>query len=209
MLALLAQPQNAVSISVRAKALLCTGMMLRIQDTLPSRPYFEEAIVLCRRCGDEKTLGRAFTQLSKCAFSEGDRKGLATYRDDALHYAQRAKDEWQIAILLGVKAMQSARSGELEGTEELTKQALVQMRSLGDLMGLGWLLFYLGEIAYRSGDNISARHYMAESFEVRRRLASKDEAAFSMLWLGMAATRQSDADSGSPARGSAKATHRS
>lgn len=144
-----------------ANSLYYLGWMTRDYDRM--FPFWEKAIAVYRKLGDQVSLAVALGWLGQFRVLNGDFELAETYLDEALQLWQSNKraniwDNPKIAKSLIVFAR-----GDYEQAYTMQQEVLVSAEETGNRMMKLWAQVRLGYVALRSGNLAEAHHFFRET----------------------------------------------
>jgi tetratricopeptide (TPR) repeat protein len=132
--------------------------------------YFEEAISLGQKLGDNSAVAGAMCELGRIRRETGERELGRQLHEQSLLLSRESEDRAHIGDALSELGYDAWCEGEPDRARRLFGEALELARQSGDLWRCLTPLHILGNIAYEAGDLAQARTLYQEHLEICERL---------------------------------------
>ncbi len=149
------------------EALFLWGNIRQKQSKNPeAKEYFDQALVLCRRTGNQRLLSLILNRLSDLACYEGQYEIAAAQFKECLQISQQLDDRYSQAVLLNNLGTIYHVWKEYPKAHHFYQQSLILCREIGDMQGAALALNNLGEIATALGHYSNAIKYAHEALQI-------------------------------------------
>jgi predicted ATPase/class 3 adenylate cyclase/Tfp pilus assembly protein PilF len=166
---LLARPELAAKMSLRAKALHCAGSLAdNWGEMMLARTYYEEASVICREVGDERELGRALNGIGWVCVLQGDLISARMSLEEAVVIRRRVGDMREVGTSLEGLAALNEKDGHHAASRAFHQQALAIWRSLGDKGGVANVSNNWGELEKHMRNYAEAQVLFEQAIPIAR-----------------------------------------
>jgi DNA-binding CsgD family transcriptional regulator len=181
---------------VLAHALTVAGDLAFLQgDNVQARQHLARSLLLWREQPPGQWLATALRLMARIAIVDSQFSRARSLCAEALDAATQAGVRVEIALAFNVMGMVHQGVGDLTGAVADYERGLEIMRELGDLPGMAFILWEIGQIAEQRGDLARAYGLFGEGLVVGRRARDRKEMARCLLGLARIALRR-DADLG-------------
>jgi tetratricopeptide (TPR) repeat protein len=160
---LLAVGDPAARTAGRAIALAAAGAYRRgLNDFAAAERLLDDSIIIWRRLGRRRELGRALLELSVVANAQGDAAAARTLLDEGLAHARESRDWPYVGLALYGLGTEALARDEAEAAETLFHEALSAWEAGGNRGFAALGRNALGDLARARGDyRAAADHYYA------------------------------------------------
>ena len=150
----------------RARALHAAGNMARNQGDYPrAAEFFEAALVLWRKLGDQRGLANSLHGVGNTMFDMGDYQRATPILDECLELFRELGDQRNVALELTVLGELALYQGDYHRSRQLTEEGLALYRQIGEHWGVGLTLNNLGLAATDQGEYDRAEALFEKSME--------------------------------------------
>jgi len=171
--------------AVRAKALNAASIFVDRQgDPELARRFLEEALVIHRDLGDERSVARMLSNLGGVAVAEGDLERAEALFEQTLPSFRRMEDGRALMVTLANLAAIANLGGDHGRARTLGEEALAVARSEGDQDQTSISLHNLGRAALNEGLRDEAGRRLGESLELGVRLGYKEVIGYCLEGVG-------------------------
>ena len=192
------------------------GALAIARDCAPSRPYVHTLLsagYFSFLCGDQRAtyhymqrglamdeasghLGLpAWTSMARgilawVMYYRGEYEEAKAYHAAELATAQKANDEWAVAMCLVNMGHMATKLGEYERAEALIADALARHRKVGQAWAIAKTLTDQGELYIKLGRSVEADQVLQEALKISEEIEQKSAIGFIKTCLGMNALQQ-------------------
>ena len=192
-LAQLLEESDAVSASVRAKALSRAGALERDQGNYErALPLFQKGLALYQETGDRWGIAATLNGMGDMAHQRGNYEEASESYEAALVLFKELENRQAVAYVLNNLGNVAKDRCDYARAAEIHEEALALFRNLGDKRALSTSLFNLGEVAQYRGDYARATELQNESLVLKREVGDKRGISLSLSNLGDIARLQGD-----------------
>jgi predicted ATPase len=161
---LLASPQAAQLLEVRAKAIVGASWLARSQWAFADATALaEEGLALYGRLADRRGRADALTTLVCVALDQDDAARARPLAQESLALRRALGDRWALWSSLTNLGYLAAVEGDLLQSAACFEECLSLSRELGDSRGAALSLYNLGDVLCMQGDIARGRALLAES----------------------------------------------
>jgi predicted ATPase/class 3 adenylate cyclase len=165
--------------ALRARALLAKVPCLWPLGRAPEQPAaIDEAAAIADEFGDPALISRVLYWRSRREANNGHLETGTALADEALRWATRAGDDWEIAMAYQAKTLAAPTLADLR---ELVDQAASRLSAVGNVVELGGLLMSAAYVALCEGSDRDAKALLDRAEPIARTL---DDLAMLMLVRG-------------------------
>jgi predicted ATPase/class 3 adenylate cyclase len=162
----------------RAKALNAVAEMASFgDDTTAMRTWAEEALAICRRLGDRRSIAESLFSLGVAVGEGGDWSNARPLLDESLRLYRDLGDEARVMWGTRALAWAHAEFGDMERGRVLYEDALRQARAAGNRLVESALLGSLSWVAMKEGRTQDAPALIREELRIKRDLGERIETA--------------------------------
>jgi tetratricopeptide (TPR) repeat protein len=159
--------------ALRVKVLAIASDVARGQgDVDRARAFCEESLVLARRLGDPRGVGRALHELGEAAMAQEDLEGAADFFEEAIAVGRSAG--FNAAGSVGNLGYVALLQGDYVRALTLSREAMRLFQERGHTSGVAVALSNLADATLLLGDMEEARVRIRESLELARALGFKE-----------------------------------
>ena len=160
--------------------------LARLWPLLGPTPWAQKAnaaraLTLAEARRDDLAKGLAHARLARGNFT-AERE---VHIREARAAFERAGDEIEIAMLLGVQGDLSVMAGRLDQAQDFLVEALQRSKRLGDLEGMARALLFMADHDGFVGDLAAARDHLRQARELLVRSGGQDHAAWTPMLLAV------------------------
>lgn len=175
----------------RIPAAIYTGeALLGLSDYSGARKYFEEALELARRYGDELHMVRTLDNLGWIFRNLGQYQESQEKLEECLALARKIEDTSGIAKALASLGWLAIKRGEYAHARQYFLESEKPFRELGASVNLAYLLIGLGIAARAFKDYSAAETYLTEGLSINREIGNRSGMASCFTSLGETARLQ-------------------
>ena len=179
---------TGVSVPVKAEALYLAGILASLQGNYSrALELGEEALALCRKLGDKKSMGMSFICLGSSRYFQGEFELGRESLEQSLALGREVGDKWLIATSLRVLGITVNQLGDYARAMELFEESLAVYREMGDKLGIAYLLRNMGLVPLNQGDYKRAAALCEESLALSQEMGDKWSMAWALEELGAVA----------------------
>ncbi|PYK59372.1 MAG: hypothetical protein DME43_09025, partial [Verrucomicrobia bacterium] len=170
----------------RARALWALSMILNWQgDVAAARPLAEESLALWRTTDDPLELALALENIGWSHFAANNYSEALRSMEDCVETYRRLGSEKLITRGRVAVGQMLAALGDVERTEQLARETLVEGRAQGEPKFVHFSLHYLADCALWRGDAENAVQLYGESLRAALDYGNEMEAATEMQGMAM------------------------
>jgi predicted ATPase/DNA-binding SARP family transcriptional activator len=159
------------SLRVRATGAGAAGALaVVLADYERAKARTEESLALFRSLDDKTGIAHSLTRLADVAKAEGDANAATRYYASALEVARELEDKRALAAVLTNAGAFALMQRDFADAEMRTREALSIWREVAHDEAVSIALSNLGIAAIERNDFAGAMPYLAESFDLSRRL---------------------------------------
>ena len=179
------QKAPAASPALRARGLDALGLLTAHHgEYRRAEGYFEEALELARRAGDQQVVAGTLGDFGWMLWSEGQVADARRHFEEGVALARGLKDEWLLARALYLLSHVEATEGSPRA-DAVAEESLALARKLGEPSLEGRSLYFLGVIAMYRGHFDAGQARMEESVAIARRVGDRWQLPWSLSFLGV------------------------
>jgi predicted ATPase/DNA-binding SARP family transcriptional activator/Tfp pilus assembly protein PilF len=153
-------------------------------DPKGARSLYDSSLELARESGDKTTLANVLYVLGVFDAEQANYQQAMVWLSEAEHLFSELGNSGSRARVLNSLANVWIDLGEVEKAGPLHLQSLELMRAVGDGLGVGTVLFNLGNDAGRRGDEERAVAYFEEGLNIFRERGDKRMVSYILVNLG-------------------------
>jgi predicted ATPase/class 3 adenylate cyclase/DNA-binding XRE family transcriptional regulator len=177
----------------RARGLHAAGNMARNQGDYPrAAEFYEAALVLWRKLGDQRGLANSLHGVGNTTFDMGDYQRATPILEECLALFRELGDQRNVALELTVLGEVALCQGDYERSQQLSQEGLALYRQIGEHWGIGLTLNNLGLAAKDQGEHDRAGMLFEESLEQFRAIGYLRGIALALNNQGHLALDQAD-----------------
>lgn len=161
------------------------------RDPATALPLLEESVALARSKRSQDDLATALALYGRAHLFSGETAAARTAFEECLELGRAGGDESGGLVGLGWVALSC---GEHERAAELFGRVLPMVRDAGERFETALALSFVGELAWRRGDDAAARAQLEEGLDLSRAMGAPFPLARCLLGLGRLAHAAGDGD---------------
>lgn len=182
---LLAQPETAVSTTIRAEVLNGAGLLAWTQgDSSQATAFLEESLSLFKQLGNKLGCAWALGHLGDVALTQGNFSRAVAVCEASLAIFRKAGKPTNGAWILLTLGNAVWAQGDVAQAIDIINEGLNLFQLAGDRQGAAWATMYLGFIAYAQGNHTQAIAQVLQSRQVSGEIGDKTGDAWALNFLG-------------------------
>ncbi len=163
--------QHAGDVLGQSQALTLLGSIQNRQGSNPeAKNFFDKALILCRRSGNQRLLITILNRLGDLACYAGEYQAAIEQFSECLEISERLNDRYNQAILLNNMGTIYHVWKDYPQAQSCYQKSLVLCREIGDQDGIALALNNLGELSTVQGDYPSAIKYSKDALQIAEQL---------------------------------------
>ncbi len=176
-----------------ARAQLMVGDLLNDQGNFEgARKQFDDALIVFREVGAEKSLGATLGRIGNVYYSEGKMVEARKYYEQNLHYDEEINDLGGLAGDYGNLANALDGLGDLPGALKMQQKSLAAFKQVDDRRGASATLNNLGDLFLDLCKLDEARKYYEQSLAMTREIAFRRGEPYPITGIGDTLFAQGD-----------------
>jgi tetratricopeptide (TPR) repeat protein len=177
----------------RVQALNAAARLIQQQgDHAAARSIAEEALILARKCGDEREVAVALNTVAINHGIEGDFAAARVLLEESLAIRRRLGNKGVIALTLNNLGVLATFQAEYMTARGLFHESLAIFREIEDKHGIAMALVNCGDLLGRTGDDAVARSLVEEGLALARSVGDKALIPIALNTLGDLVCRQGE-----------------
>jgi predicted ATPase/DNA-binding SARP family transcriptional activator/Tfp pilus assembly protein PilF len=183
------QPESSIESPhlVQVGALRNLGNVFLYQgDYARARAYYEQALHISQKIGDQQVKGRILSNLGLVSTYQGDFGAAGFYYEQTLRTSREIGDLWSEGTVISNLGLLSNLQGDFAKARTYYEQGLRINRDLGDQRVEGIVLSNLGLLCHRQGDYEAAREFSVQALHMAQDLDDRFLQGYALTHLGHA-----------------------
>jgi predicted ATPase len=186
-------PPGAAPLTLRVRALFCTGVLASEQRDYPAAvELLTKSLEIARELQDARSVAVSLNALAVVSGERGDLPGARALFEESLVQWRELQDAQAVARgvsnLAGIANLQQ----DYPRARALYEESLAIFRELRDRSGVAWALNHQGDVARDQGDSAAARSLYQQSLADFREIGDGPGVAGCLADLGNLARVQQD-----------------